>query len=154
MSGKLRLTEYLRAADCLLDQFKIGYYGATALEAMSCGLPVIMRLITEQYDALCPTGAPPVINSKTPDEVCTALERLANSPQLRQEIGQESRRWIEKNHSVEVWENHYGMLLYAVARGYKFDFSNAPLSAQLSKIEKEYHADRLAAAPPFPEYLI
>ena len=43
VSGKRRLVEYLRSADCLLDQFVVGYYGATALEAAACGTPVIMR---------------------------------------------------------------------------------------------------------------
>jgi glycosyltransferase involved in cell wall biosynthesis len=42
ISGKRKLVEYMKAADCLIDQFAIGYYGATALEAMSTGLPVSM----------------------------------------------------------------------------------------------------------------
>jgi glycosyltransferase involved in cell wall biosynthesis len=154
LSGKRKLVEYLRAADCLLDQFKIGYYGATALEAMSSSLPVVMRLLREQYDALCPTGAPPVLDAASADEVAAALKRLAGSKDLYQQKREESRRWIEKNHSAEVWGRYYGALLYAVGCGRKLSFACSPLRQRLGRDELAYHADNLAAAPPFPEYLI
>src|SRR4029079_525002 len=41
VSGKRKLVDSLRGADCAIDQFVIGYYGATALEAMSTGVPVV-----------------------------------------------------------------------------------------------------------------
>lgn len=152
VSGKRKLVEYLRAADCLIDQFVIGYYGATALEAMATGVPVIMRLLAEQYDALCPTGAPPVLNASTPDEVAACLERLAVSHEARQDLALASRRWIELNHSVDKWGEHYGALLNAAATGMRFDFQESPLATPLSRAELAYHAASLAAAPTFPNY--
>lgn len=154
ISGKLKLVEYLRATDCLIDQLKIGYYGATALEAMACGVPVIMRLLAEQYDALCPTGAPPIFNATTAEEVAAALEQLATTPGVLEERGRAARQWIFNNHAPGVWERTYGILLTAVAKGIPIDFSLAPLNRPLSKVELEYHAENLDNAPPFPNYVV
>jgi glycosyltransferase involved in cell wall biosynthesis len=154
LAGKRKLVECLRAVDCLLDQFKIGYYGATALEAMSCGVPVVMRILKPQYDALCPTGAPPVLNVNNAEEVFFSLERLAVQPGLIQQIARESRDWILKNHDVNVWESTYGVLLAATAAKIPFDFRGAPLNMPLSLEEIEYHGKNLTSAPPFPDYVI
>ena len=154
IAGKMKVIEYLRSADCLIDQFKIGYYGATALEAMACGLPVVMRLIKEQYDALCPTGAPPVLNCSTPEEVAAALVRLAGSEEYRRNVSALGHSWILQNHTAEVWGRTYGALLQAVALGIPLDFTQSPLNQRLSPRERAYHADQLAHAPPFPQYVI
>jgi glycosyltransferase involved in cell wall biosynthesis len=154
ISGKRKLIEYLRGADCLIDQFAIGYYGATALESMSTGLPVIMNVLREQYDALCPTGSPPVLSAMTPSEVASQLERLASSKEQRHHFSTASRHWVEQNHSVEVWGETYGAILNGVASGAKLDFSKSPLANPLSPIEQAYHAEMLASAPTFPNYAI
>ena len=154
VSGKRKLIEYLRAADCLIDQFAIGYYGATALESMSTGLPVIMNVLREQYDALCPTGSPPVLSAATPSEVASQLERIAVDKEQHHHFSTASRRWVEQNHSVDVWGETYGAILNAVASGAKLDFSKSPLAAPLSSSEQAYHAEMLASAPTFPNYTI
>lgn len=154
ISGKRKLIEYLRGADCLIDQFMIGYYGATALEAMSAGVPVIMHLLSEQYEALCPTGAPPVLNASTPQQVAGCLERLVRSKDERASISVRSRRWIEANHSTAAWGEHYGALLNAIASGALLDFAGSPLNDPLTLEERDYHAAGLAAAPTFPNYVI
>ena len=106
-SGKKKVVDYLRSADAVLDQFVIGYYGATALEAMATGVPVIMNLARDQYDALCPTGAPPVLDARSEEEAAAQLERLAVSADERARIGAESRQWVERNHGVDVWRSRY-----------------------------------------------
>jgi glycosyltransferase involved in cell wall biosynthesis len=152
--GKPKLIECLRSADCLIDQFMIGYYGATALEAMSTGLPVTMHLRRDQYDALCPTGAPPTLDAQTEDEVAHALQKLYQSPDERRTIADASRQWIARNHSVEVWGIVYGALLNAVASGAKLNFRRSPLARPLTRMERDYHADCLSKAPAFPNYII
>ena len=154
ISGKRKLVEYLRAADCLLDQFVIGYYGATALEAMATGVPVVMRLAKGQYDALCPTGAPPVLEARSPEEVAAQLAKLAASSDERGRVAAASRRWVEQNHGVEVWGDRYAALLNAVALGARLDFRRSPLRSRLDQNEIGYHAASLRAAPAFPNYLI
>ncbi len=152
IAGKQRLIQYLRAADCLLDQFVLGYYGATALEAMACGLPVVMRLEHAQYDGMCLTGAPPVLNASTTDQICNALLKLARDPNQRNASASAHRDWFLANHGSERWKEVYSDMLQATAVGYQFNFTESPLCAPLSNEEKAYHAEELANAPIFPNY--
>lgn len=151
-SGKRKVIEYLRSADCLIDQFLFGYYGATALEAMATGLPVVMRLARDQYDALCPTGAPPALDASTPSGVERQLAKLAASADARQDHSRLSRAWVEQNHAVRVWRDRYVTLLTAAAAGARFDFEGSPLAAPLSAGERLYHAAGRRSAPAFPSY--
>lgn len=152
IAGKKRLIQYLRAADCLLDQFVLGYYGATGLEAMACGLPVVMRLERAQYDGMCLTGAPPVFNASAPEEICAALLKLEGDPQEREAIASAHREWFLANQGSVRWKGVYSDMLLATAVGHTFDFSKSPLAAPLSGEERAYHAEELANAPVFPNY--
>ena len=152
LSGKRKLVEYLRSADCLLDQFKVGYFGATGLEACACGLPVIIRLEEAQYADFCETGAPPFLNAATTTEVANALEMLATNPERRAQIAADHREWFLKNQSGKRWAADYQAVLGALAMGHKFSFEASPLGEELSATERLYHAEQLAAAPAFPAY--
>ncbi|MCB1738828.1 MAG: glycosyltransferase family 4 protein [Gammaproteobacteria bacterium] len=149
-AAKRRLIDYLRASDCLLEQFRIGYFGASALEAMACGLPVVMRLEGEQYQALCETGAPPVLNAASAEEVATALTTLASSRETREAASREHRRWFQINHGSGKWAPVCRDLLIATARGHVFSHGRSPLANPISKVEREYHAQALSSAPEFP----
>jgi glycosyltransferase involved in cell wall biosynthesis len=152
VAGKRRIISYLRSADCLLDQFRLGYFGATGLEAMACGLPAIMRLERDQYEALCETGAPPVLDASTPGEVCMQLRRLSSDNEWAALVRQQHRDWFVRNHgSAQWWPSYFAMLLLT-ARGHRFRFNGSPLCAPLDQEEREYHAAELAKAPPFPNY--
>ena len=84
--------------------------------------------------------------------MAACLERLAASHEARQDLALASRRWIEDNHSVSTWGEHYGALLNAAASGMQFDFRESPLADPLTQDEIAYHAASLAAAPSFPNY--
>ena len=149
VSGKRRLVEYLRSADVLLDQFTLGAYGATALEAMACGLPVVMRLELEQYDALSDAGAPPVLTAASGGEIGAALLRLAEQPDERARLGREAREWFLRAHGSTRWAPAYADVLRATALGARFRFRRSPLAAPLSEEELTYHRAGLEQAPPF-----
>src|SRR5690606_27229696 len=138
LSGKRRVIEYLRAADCLIDQFVLGYYGATALEAMACGLPVVMRLEAEQYGALCEGGPPPVLNRDSVDGIAQALDFLAVDDPRRLAIGEAHRRWFLENHSAVRWGAPYSDSLVVAVTNAALMWRASPVRARLSKVERTY----------------
>jgi glycosyltransferase involved in cell wall biosynthesis len=95
--SKSRLLRYYRAADIVADQFTVGSYGASALEAMSCARPLLIHLDRARYDGAFPEF-PPVLNVSEPAEIATALERLIDDAALRARLGAASRAWIIDNH--------------------------------------------------------
>ncbi|MEI8394540.1 MAG: glycosyltransferase [Rhodospirillaceae bacterium] len=152
LAGKRRLIDYLRSADVLLDQFVLGYYGATGLEAMGCGVPVIMRINTSQYGAMCEGGAPPVLHAESAGSVAGHLTRLAEDADASRIARVAIRQWFLENHGSTRWGPVYAQMLAATARHERFDFANSPLRLPLGKAEREYHAEQMARAPSFPNY--
>ena len=151
--GKRKLVEYLRSADCLLDQFIVGYYGATAIEGAACGTTVIMRYEKAQYEALFESGPPPFLDASTGTQVANALELIAASPaERRSELSAAHRNWFMKSHSGKRWAADYLAILAALALGHRFSFNESPLAAGLSPAEILYHSEQLASAPTFPNY--
>ncbi len=152
VSGKRRMVEYLRSAHCLIDQLSLGYYGASALEGMACGLPVIMNLNHEQYDALLPEGCAPVCQAATEDDVLRHLLALHDNPNLRVDVGAGLRRWFLETHSNKKWGKKYEAVLWGTAERRVPNFMASPLRALLEKDEIRYHASQLRSAPQFPNY--
>jgi len=152
VAGKRRLIRYLRSVDCLLDQFVLGYYGMTAIEAMSVGVPVVMHLNHKQYDAFYGAGAPPVVQAADAEQIAASLATLAENPDRTREIGRSQRRWFMEYSGNAEWAELYLDVLAATASGLRFDFGESPLGAPLSTQEIEYHRGELEQAPVFPNY--
>lgn len=152
LSGKEKVRDYLRSADVFIDQFVLGYFGAAGLEAMATGLPVIGRTEVAQYEALCETGAPPILQAEDAAEVAQVLIGLQSNPSLRKQIGEASRKWFLENHGSERWLPQYEALLSATAANHRVNWRRSPLRAPLGLDEIEYHRAGLAAAPLFPNY--
>ena len=98
---KLQLIEAYRAADVVLDQFLIGTFGAVAPEAMSCGTPVVMAFDAEHH-RWCFPALPPVVDARTPEEIRSALQRLAEDPAERARLARAGRAWVEEHHSSRM----------------------------------------------------
>ncbi len=154
LCGKARLAKMLRGADAFIEQFVLGYYGASGLEALASGLPVIMRLERAQYDALVPAGAPPVLDAQDAAEVAAHLSQLYADPARRADIAGASRDWFMRTHASQACAAGYSTLLAAAASGQKIDWSKSPLSAPLAAAEIAHHDAQLADAPVFPNYEI
>jgi glycosyltransferase involved in cell wall biosynthesis len=151
--GKKRLVRYLRAADLVIEQFVLGYYGASGLEAMACGKPVIMRIEREQYDALIDVGAPPILQAQDELAVEGHLRRLYEDRALCRRIGEQTREWFLAAQSSKRWSKVYAVLLEAIASGIPLSFAGSPLLEALTEDELNYHAAQLASAPSFPNYV-
>jgi glycosyltransferase involved in cell wall biosynthesis len=101
--SKERLRRYYCAADIVADQFTVGSYGGSALEAMSCARPVLISLDRERFAGVFPSF-PPVMNVSAPDQIAAALRDLLGNAGLRAELGAEAREWVTANHGTSLAE--------------------------------------------------
>jgi glycosyltransferase involved in cell wall biosynthesis len=146
--GKLRLIDYYRSCDVVLDQFVYGYYGATALEAASTGKPVVMKLRRDHYDPLYRGDVMPAINTATPDAVREALIALATSRDHRAATGDAMRAWLLRNHGEQrTGPLMLALLRYAADRSMLPDELLSPLRAPLSEAERAYHEACMVPSP-------
>lgn len=151
-AGKRMLINRLRSADCLIDQLILGYYGASALEAMACGLPVIMNLNQAQYDSLIPEGCAPVCQASTNEQVFHKLLDLYNDTNYRKIAGTKLREWFLQTHSNEKWGKIYEAILWGISEKKLPKFYKTPLKKPLNFDEVNYHSFELQHAPTFPNY--
>ena len=97
---KRSLISHFRMADVIVDQFDIGAYGTSMLEAMACGKPVLIFLAMD-CARKSGIGEPPIACVSTEDEIYKAIKALLD-PGHRNELGSASIEWIEKIHSIPV----------------------------------------------------
>ena len=88
------------AADLVIDQLNVGWYGLFSIEAMALGKPCIVRL---DRDAVAETEAAfghpvPLINADR-DTLVETLRGLVADPARLREIGQASRAYVEAVHA-------------------------------------------------------
>ncbi|MCM3761872.1 glycosyltransferase [Alkalihalobacillus oceani] len=98
MSHEQALATY-GEADIIIDQVLCGTYGMLSVEAMALG-KVVVAYIRDDVRAQLPSNFP--IVSTAPEKVADTLEELLRNPQLRNEIGQKSRRFVEEFHDVRL----------------------------------------------------
>jgi glycosyltransferase involved in cell wall biosynthesis len=101
--SKGRLRRYYRASDIVADQFTVGSYGGSALEAMSCARPLLISLDRERFDGRFATF-PPVVNVATDEEIAVALSTLIDDPDHRAQVGARAREWTVANHGPALAE--------------------------------------------------
>jgi glycosyltransferase involved in cell wall biosynthesis len=98
LTGDKKLFALSRADIFVLPSYSEGFSMAI-LEAMGCGLPVI---ITRQchFPEVAEAGAGLVIEPAV-DQLAAAMEKLLNEPQLRQEMGSNGRRLIAEKFTLD-----------------------------------------------------
>jgi glycosyltransferase involved in cell wall biosynthesis len=101
--SKARLRRYYRAADVVADQFTVGSYGGSALEAMSCGKPLLIDLDRDRFEGRFATF-PPVVNVAEPEAIAQALRTLFADAGQRQRLGAAARDWVIANHGPTLLE--------------------------------------------------
>lgn len=114
--SKPRLLRYYRAADIVMDQFTLGSYGGSSLEAMSCARPLLIHLdpaaFNEYFHEL-----PPVVNVREPEEIGAELTRLIDDPDRRARVGADARQWVIDHHGPRLVESVIDLCRAAVDQG-------------------------------------
>ncbi len=105
--SKCRLRNLIKASHLVVDQFTIGLFGTLALEAMSCGRPVVSyldrSLFSDENGLLGGAyNACPIVSAFSPEEIAEVLHQLLDSDQELARVGEASRKWIVDFHGHEA----------------------------------------------------
>ncbi|HKA08444.1 MAG TPA: hypothetical protein VKD71_14390 [Gemmataceae bacterium] len=96
-----RMNAYIQAADVLADQFCIGTFGGIMPKGPLFGTPTLIYL-DEAVHRWCLPEPPPVMNTRTPDEVFAALNQLYRDRPFARRLAQSGREWYARYHSSRV----------------------------------------------------
>jgi len=88
--------ERRKKSTIFFDQFKVGFYGNSALEAMQWGIPVACYLLPSKHLAGCPIIDLPLVVDKWADEVCKILDSDMT------ELSKRTKQWCDDVHSYEA----------------------------------------------------
>jgi hypothetical protein len=86
------------AADVVVDQLLLGWYGAFAIEAMAIGRPVLVYIRENEADDN-PFGAELPVVRTTAATLVDELRALAGDLERRKELGAAGRRFAEAHHN-------------------------------------------------------
>ena len=96
---RVELVPLYAAADVVVDEFGIGWFGSVVVEGLSMAKPVLCYLDPDVMEQLYPWH--PILTPQTPDEIAACLVDLWRDPVDRQRLGERSRRWAVEFHSIE-----------------------------------------------------
>jgi glycosyltransferase involved in cell wall biosynthesis len=126
----------MKEVDILAEQFIATGYALNAIEGMASGLPVLSNLDNEFYTRLfrryCYLNECPIL-STTPETLKDNLRVLIKNPQLRKELGEAGRKYVEKYHSYEAAQYIFGSIYKKILDNEDIDLMNLfhPLKSEL-----------------------
>lgn len=89
---------YYNQADIVVDQLLIGWYGMVTIEAMALKKPVCVYIREDLVKYL--PFIPFCISSK--DDIAVKLKELIEDRELRKELGEKGRHFVEQVHDVNL----------------------------------------------------
>jgi len=104
----------LEEADILIEQIIFTGYALSGVEGLSAGIPVVSNLHREdivqvfrRYSYLneCP------IVSGTPENIKETIRYLVQNPELRNQLGQACRQYVEKYQSYEAFQKFFEQII-------------------------------------------
>lgn len=94
-----RMAEAYASADILLEQFRLGSYGATAIEAMAAGRVVVGHVLPSVREHVRrTTGLELPIVEADPDSLSEVVEGLVADPDRMRELGARGRDFVSAVH--------------------------------------------------------
>ena len=86
--------EICKKADIIIDQLLLESHGVFLIENMAFGKPVLCRIdekLMKYYQDI------PILRTD-PDNIYENLKLLIENPDLRKELGEKGRKYVEENH--------------------------------------------------------
>ena len=96
-----RVPDAWRSLDVALIPSESESFGVSAVEAMACGIPVVITDIPGLMEATCPR-ARVVVPRNNPDAIAHALLELYRNPELRHILGSEGREFVCAHLSLQA----------------------------------------------------
>ena len=97
----------IEEADLLVEQIIFTGYALSGIEGLSAELPVISNLdrkdLTQVFRRYSYLDECPIV-SGTPENIKDTLRSLIRNPELRNQLGKEGRKYVEKYHSYESFQ--------------------------------------------------
>lgn len=135
-----KVKEIMQEVDILAEQFIATAYALSGIEGMASGLPVLANLDNKEYTEVfrrysflneCP------ILSTTPETLKDNLRLLVTCPELRKELGELGRKYVEKYHSYKMTQYLFGNI-FKKLDGEEIDFMNLFHPLKSEYVRKNY----------------
>ena len=125
----IRMAEMVLATDAVADQFYLGAFGSLTPKGLMLGRPVLLNL-NEDVHRWCFDELPPVLNTKTPEEVADALISLVEDSNFYRTCSEQGVGWYQREHSNTVishrFKHVFEQVLDRVSPEPSTDVENAP----------------------------
>lgn len=108
--------DYLRAADLFVFPSHREGMPNVVSEAMACGIPIIMTPFLGLPEEFGSPGRHYVLSTWEPEALASEIQRLLGSAELRRNLGQEGRHWVEQKLDVNRSLDRYTSLYFELAR--------------------------------------
>lgn len=102
--------EYLKVADLLVFPSRREGMGNAVLEAMACGVPVVLTPFVGLADELGFPGVHYELSSWDPNDLAASIRRLLKDRGYRRKLGLEGRRWVEQKLGINKSLDQYAAL--------------------------------------------
>jgi len=96
--SKPHLIDLYRVANLVVDQFALGSYGTSTLEAMACGKPVLTHIDADKYRPYL-TCLPPNLQAMSEQAILEKMRWAVENRDLLPDVGRESREWVVAEHN-------------------------------------------------------
>lgn len=87
-------------SSAVMDDFGAGWYGSVAVEALSCGVPLVTYVPEELMQRMFPWH--PIQIAKTAEEIANCLYRIFIDADYARRVQEDSRRWVQEFHSLDA----------------------------------------------------